>query len=165
MAGGFFGLHDSRDLLNKLGRDYDKLVVAPNVDTLFNFFVTGWSIRDWILRERPELRDSVNELYNGDLLYCQEIGNKAKHFELTQHRNKDRPDPDTVIWSLGALNEAPLNAHAVNEGELVWSLHYGDSIAVPDVLVYARHVIDTLVRFFSRHHISPRPRQGDREAS
>ena len=166
MAGGFFRLDNARDLLDKLVRDHDKLVTEPTADTVFNFFVTGWSIRDWILSERPDLRGQVNDLYDGELQYCQDIGNKAKHFTLIRHRTYARPsDPDTVISSWGALNETPINAHAINGGEIRWSLSYGGIVAISNVFEYAKYVVDALVAFFDRYEISPHPVHSERNTS
>jgi len=156
MAAHFFGLNNARDLLNKLGRDFEKLEDQPNVDSLFNFFVTAGSIKDWILVERPELKDRVDDLYNGRLLYCLEIGNKAKHLVLTKSRGRvGLPDPVTTVSDLSTLNGTAINDVAVGSTAYGWSLGYGEETHVPDLLEYAKEVVYTLVDFFGIHSISP----------
>ncbi|OAE52894.1 hypothetical protein A7J71_18180 [Achromobacter insolitus] len=154
---GFFGLHSAYDLLNKLGRDWNKLEASTNPDTLFNFFVTAWSIHDWVKEERPDLVDALNTIYGstGPLFYCREIGNKAKHFRLRNNRTNEHPDPTSTIASVGAFASQGLNDVDVNGGRLQWQLYYADRLVIEDAVAYALSSVHELVDFFKRHGIAP----------
>lgn len=155
MAGGFFSMRSASDLLEKLGRDSEKLSATTDADTLFNFFVTAWSLHDWIAAEHPALKQSVDALFDGELLYCQEIGNKAKHFELTRQRGDPRrsSDPTTQTFDFGTLNTMPVNEGLVNGGGTRWQLAYSDRIAIDDVNQYAELVLHCLRSFFQDNNI------------
>lgn len=154
MAGGFFHLRCAHDLLDKLGRDYARLTENPSADTLFDFFVTAWSISDWIKKERSDLHQAVSDLYQnrGPLFHCREIGNKAKHFVLTSERRK-KPDPEARIQGLGGLNSSAFNTEAFNEGRVSWQLAYNNGVEVADVFHYAGQTLEILRAFFEANRI------------
>ncbi|WP_114633638.1 hypothetical protein [Vibrio splendidus] len=86
------GFSEPRDMLYKLLRDGRKCHIAESVeckfDHLFNFVVTGHSIRDWCIdflnldgagKNAFHIRCNQSEY----LEYCRDIANTSKHFRLS----------------------------------------------------------------------------------
>lgn len=87
---------EPKDMLYKLLRDGKKAHFAENpeelCDNLFNFCVTGHSIRDWCIKylnlddtAKHQFHEKCNE--NKHLKYCRDIANASKHFNLSTDRN------------------------------------------------------------------------------
>lgn len=77
----WFGFETPEDLLDKLERDLEKLNQDPgDADTAFNFFITAWSLIDW-LHPGKENRSTRNALRkkNPILQACADLANGSKH--------------------------------------------------------------------------------------
>lgn len=80
-----------KELLHKLYREGRRANLANSeldiVDYVFNFCVTGHSLRDWIIKhlqlnesQKSKFHDQCN--LNEYLKYCRDIANSSKHFGL-----------------------------------------------------------------------------------
>lgn len=87
---------EPKDMLYKLLRDGKKSHFAETpeelCDNLFNFCVTGHSIRDWCIKylnlddtAKHQFHEKCNE--DKHLKYCRDIANASKHFSLSTDRN------------------------------------------------------------------------------
>lgn len=145
MAQAFFEFCTPADLLKKLHRELDRLQKEFDLDHIFNFFVTAFSIRDWVGESREDLKEEICNLYSdeGPLWNCAVLGNKAKHLVLRQN------DPNTLSWS-GTLNGSPLNTVLLNGGPMrvlmspTGGAHF-------DVWHYANYSVALLDQWFKDH--------------
>ncbi|MEI4549926.1 hypothetical protein [Pseudoalteromonas spongiae] len=80
-----------KELLYKLHREGRRANLSTNevdiVDSVFNFCVTGHSLRDWIIKhlqlnepQKTQFHNNCNQ--NDYLKYCRDIANSSKHFGL-----------------------------------------------------------------------------------
>ena len=88
-----YGFSNTRDLLSKLGRDRDTVSAAITsqcdtriADSIFNFCVTGHSIKDWVKHDDTTLSSTVEmHITNTRVLAaCADIGNSSKHKTLSR---------------------------------------------------------------------------------
>jgi len=56
------------------------------LDFLLAFFIAAYHLRDWLLRENPNIRTDLDALFanSKSLRLCADIANVAKHYDLTQ---------------------------------------------------------------------------------
>jgi len=91
-----FNISNARDLLNKLRRDQSRLLTALSAndeeaigDALFDFAVTGHSIKDWAKKAAALQSSSVDveAFVHGHvpLQACRDIANSSKHHSITQY--------------------------------------------------------------------------------
>jgi hypothetical protein len=77
-----------KELLYKLYREGRRTHVAKTsdelMDSVFNFCVTGHSIRDWLIKHLELNKQDFHDECNEDkyLKYCRDIANSSKHFSL-----------------------------------------------------------------------------------
>jgi hypothetical protein len=80
-----------KELLYKLHREGRRANLSNNetdiLDSVFNFCVTGHSLRDWIVKhlqlnehQKSKFHNDCNQ--NNYLKYCRDIANSSKHFGL-----------------------------------------------------------------------------------
>lgn len=112
-----------------------------DIDNVFNFFVTAFHIRDYILKTNAVPKDIVNQfLQDVDLKDCRDLCDKGKHLRLTQ-----RADPSVGIWE-GTLGGAPLGA-VVMGGDDAWMLFSGNREV--DIKWLAERVLSKWEQFFA----------------
>jgi hypothetical protein len=86
---GIWGLDESEDLLDKLAHDFRRLTADAGQQTMlytaFDFFVTAYSLVDWVKKHRALTPAEVQALY-GEMLIkiCADLANGSKHFQLTK---------------------------------------------------------------------------------
>jgi len=89
---------NTHSLINKLRREKDRAVVAlenqsfPDlIDALFNFSITAFHIKDWLISQNKLNKEDVHSFMNGVpvLLACRDICNANKHFEITHYNPGD----------------------------------------------------------------------------
>jgi len=89
---------NTHSLINKLGREKDRAVVAlenqsiPDlIDALFNFSITAFHIKDWLISHNGLNKGEVHSFMNGVpvLQACRDICNSNKHFEITHYNPGD----------------------------------------------------------------------------
>jgi hypothetical protein len=147
-AMGFFEFGTPKDMLEKARREFKRLednsqAAPPDEipsddfkDHVFNFFVTAYHVADYL--DEP-LRKKVRK--KSWLKLCGDVGNKAKHMELT----RDRPDPKTpkhYTFSPGASVERSVK----------WCIAWPNGTS-REVVSFAREVITKWERFFELNGI------------
>lgn len=84
---GWFGFETLEDLLDKLGRDLEKLNQDPgDADTAFNCFITAWSLIDWLHPGDPSTREALRR-ENPVLQACAHLADGSKHLRLNNPRH------------------------------------------------------------------------------
>lgn len=166
------------DLLDKARRDGQSLTQALSIrdesavrDSLFNFAISTYHLRDWIKAFRPELKEKVSYLLNNSdsLMACRDLCNASKHVTLDLDNGsyfRYPPTVDDVSISATARTSLPnmmgVLAQAANEdiaptsqpSESTWRLKIqlknGRRIAAEDLVSEA---ISSWEPFFSDNHI------------
>lgn len=84
-----FAIKTSRDLHAKLQRDAKALQEEVSSDRLFNFFVTAWSLVDWIKSDDsvPSDAKAARDTLQSDplLQVCRDLANGCKHHTITRY--------------------------------------------------------------------------------
>jgi hypothetical protein len=111
-----FAITTSRDLHAKLQRDASSLHDEVSSDRLFNFFVTAWSLVDWIKSDdsvpadAKAARDSIRS--DPLLQVCRDLANGCKHHTITHY---NAPTERTVSTSGYGLGRYGKGAYGVGE--------------------------------------------------
>ena len=134
-------------MLDKAKREHERLSKEFNIDNVFNFFVTAYHIRDYLLETKSVKQIDVEAfLKDQDLKDCHYLCDKGKHLVLTKN---GRVDPTTQIQR-GGINGAPINTLAVNAGNK-WILHIENRHV--DVKLLANRTLVKWDDFFSKHNL------------
>jgi len=99
-------------MYEKAKREFGRMKSSPNIDTVFNFYVTAYHVKDYAEVHSKELRAAINELFekDQDFQLCDYICHKGKHLKLThkkwtkhEYELKTRHEPGAVLgkWVLG----------------------------------------------------------------
>lgn len=89
-----------RQLLEKATREKALLFAAlkkcdeqETADSLFNFTVTTYHVRDWLIRSHKALESEINAAVGGSeaLRACRDLANASKHVELDGPPYKTHP--------------------------------------------------------------------------
>jgi hypothetical protein len=96
MNTGIFGLNRPEELLDKLERDFERLQddmgQQAMLYTAFDFFVTAYTLVDWVKKHKSLTQAQVDALYQEMLIkICADLANGSKHFQLTN------PPPKTSV--------------------------------------------------------------------
>jgi hypothetical protein len=84
---GWFGFRTPEDLLEKLERDLEKLHQNPgDADTAFNFFITAWSLIDWLHPNDHSICEALRHK-NPILQACAHLADGSKHLQLKNLRH------------------------------------------------------------------------------
>lgn len=141
----FLELRTPRDMLEKAKREHARMSAMPDIDHIFNFFVTAHHIRDYVEKSGAATPAQVEELFqDSDMKDCRDLCDKAKHLRLTK-----RPDPTTHQPS-GALGGAPIGALPLGAGG-EWEL-WSNGRTVAIVPLTAR-VLRKWEAFFERNDL------------
>jgi hypothetical protein len=126
----FFELRSARDIYAKARRDFDRMEAEPSVDTVFNFFVTVYHVKDYV--EAAAGSSILREMYDDrDFQLCQFLCNKGKHLKLEGDRR-------------------PWDTHAdISHVDAPFAVLAGDRRI--NVLDLGRSVIDKWGRFLEKH--------------
>ena len=82
----FFDISSAQDLLEKAKRDYISLCDNLNTDNIFNFFVTIYHVKDYILVQRLANKQSIEKIFeDNDFQICELICNKGKHLGVNRN--------------------------------------------------------------------------------
>jgi hypothetical protein len=89
MNTGIFGLNQPEELLDKLEHDFERLQDDMGQQvmlyTAFDFFVTAYSLVDWVKKHKSLTQAQVDALYQEMLIkICADLANGSKHFQLTK---------------------------------------------------------------------------------
>jgi hypothetical protein len=83
-----YGFGSAQELLEKVIRDRDAVLSALKSqddnaikDSIFNFVVTGYHIKDWLKHEHTNLKKAIEVLLeeNKYLAICRALANGSKH--------------------------------------------------------------------------------------
>lgn len=132
MAEAFFELRSPRDMLEKAQRELERMETNLSVDTVFNFFVTVYHVKDYVEATRGSA--ILKEIYGEeDFVRCQYLCNKGKHLRL-------RSEPKQ--WGTHAdAAEAEAQFAVVVDGNRI------------DVLPLGQRLVERWRRFFEDHHL------------
>jgi len=122
------------DILAKARREFGHLRGSITVDSVFNFFVTTYHVRDYLLAHTPTARAAVETLYSdADFLACQAICNQGKHLRVDRNA---RPVAETLSGRSGLIGVGMIGAMMVGSWAQ-WDLTY-DGICVDPVALGER---------------------------
>jgi hypothetical protein len=151
MKDSFFEVSHPRHMLEKAKRDFDRMISDLNTDTIFNFFVTTYHVRDYVEVQSEALRAAIKERFEKapDFRMCDYICHKGKHLELKAKRWKDYPFK--TQHNLGALFDgAPFDEVCFDANEGYCLVVDGEEI---DVIALGRRVLEKWERFFKDNGI------------
>jgi len=105
MGDHFFQFFSPRDILEKAKRDLDRLREDPDIDNVFNFFVTAYHVMDYVRAQGIVSNASQDQLYlEDDFRMCKFICNKGKHLVLKHGNNYEtyrRPGSTLGDFTIG----------------------------------------------------------------
>jgi hypothetical protein len=91
MSNGPFGLLDPAELWAKLLHDLKRLQANEGQRTMlytaFDFFVTAYSLVDWIINSRPEMTEAEKDKLRAPMIVkiCGDVANGTKHFRRNRN--------------------------------------------------------------------------------
>ena len=146
-----YGLSSARSLYEKLQRDAEALEEEVNSDRFFNFFVTGYSLIDWVKKDPsvPQTaQTAVNDIRDDQWIKtCRDIANASKHFTL----NYSNPTTSSVTSEQGlGVGRYGLGGFGLGEERINVTLTDGSSF---DCLKLVDGVMNTWKNFFSLYGI------------
>jgi hypothetical protein len=146
-----YGLSSARSLYEKLQRDAEALEEEVNSDRFFNFFVTGYSLIDWVKKDPsvPQTaQTAVNDIRDDQWIKtCRDIANASKHFTL----NYSNPTTSSVTSEQGfGVGRYGLGGFGLGEERINVTLTDGSSF---DCLKLVDGVMNTWKNFFSLYDI------------
>ncbi|MBU1214245.1 MAG: hypothetical protein KKF58_06375 [Gammaproteobacteria bacterium] len=138
----FFAMRSPRDMFAKAQREHLRLMKVFDIDNLFNFFVTAYHIKDYVLHDGRIKQVALEEfLSDQDMRDCRDLCDKGKHLVLSK-----RSDPQTThIHYSGCLGGAPLGAVPLGSSVDNWILTTEERSI--DVQVLANSVINKWASF------------------
>ncbi len=130
-------------MLEKARREHSRLSKNFDIDNIFNFFVTAYHVRDYVLNTGFVPQTAVETfLKDPDLKDCRDLCDKGKHLILTK-----RKDPTTITMS-GCIGGTPIGVLPIGAGN-VWIL-VTETRSV-DVQALSDRVLNKWERFFCEH--------------
>ncbi len=153
MTEEFFQLHSPRDMLEKAKREFGRMKSSPNIDTVFNFYVTAYHVKDYVEGQSGVLGAAIKEEFKKDqgLRMCDYICHKGKHLELKAKKwAKDEYKFKTRYKLMGVWGQAPWGAEPFGGGESYRLVVDGEEI---DVIELGQRVLEKWERFFKDNGI------------
>jgi len=92
-------------MYEKAKREFARMKLSPNIDTVFNFYVTTYHIIDYV-KEQPTVSKAAIKAFDADEDFqkCDFICHKGKHLKLTRQRWQEPPfNTFKTRHELGAL--------------------------------------------------------------
>lgn len=119
------------DMLLKARRELEHLRARVTVDSVFNYFVTVFHVKDYLLASAPARNAAVLLLYaDPDFLACQSICNQGKHLRVDR---RARPVSQEISRRSGLVGFGMVGAMMVGAGEQ-WDLTYDGAPVDPVAL-------------------------------
>ncbi len=149
-----YGFDNATDLLEKLKRDRVSLNQAINEqdeilikDAIFNFSVTGYSIKDWLKHEG--VSDGLDHLKSEPMLrLCNDLSNGSKHKFLKSRREKDDPVQSVKSSEMTFdMTTIPWNSDVFWDGGYTVRIELASGKKI-EILDFANQVVDSWVSFF-----------------
>ena len=148
MTYSYFELKTPKDMLDKARRECNRMNENFHVDHVFNFFVTAYHVRDYILKNCPSKQAVLEEfLKDSDLKACHDLCDKGKHLKLD---SPNRVDPVVHTWQ-GYFGGAPF-------GTLPFGSVFGPRVLITDtgnieIKSLANRILKKWEDFFAMHEI------------
>jgi len=147
------GFKSISDLHGKLKRDKSLLGEEVTLDHLYNFFLTGYSVVDWVKND-PSVPKSAKEKSIIDSIYknqwitiCGEIANANKHFQLTKPNPTTKSVTSHQGWGTGRFGQGQWG---IGEVGLTIELNDGKKYNCFEIV---NGVVDFWDAFFLTHQI------------
>jgi len=150
-----------KELLHKLYREGRRANLSTNeidiIDTVFNFCVTGHSLRDWAIKHL-QLNESQKTEFHNDcnlndyLKYCRDIANSSKHFGLDLSKQSTVSSVNTEkvdFCSIDALGNQIPNSN-INKLSAKIEITQGNSI---DLIMFIHFVAEGYKNIFITNNI------------
>jgi hypothetical protein len=119
------------------------------VDSVFNFFVTAYHVKDYLLASNPSNRPAVEALYaDPDLLACQAICNQGKHLKVDR---RARPVGQKLSGRSGLVGVGTIGQMMVGASE-EWDLTW-DGVPI-DPIRLGECVLARLEAYFTSHGLA-----------
>jgi hypothetical protein len=152
VAESFFEISHPRHLFNKAQRDFDKMKANVNTDTVFNFFVTAYHIKDYVKTERNDLTDVIEKVLreDEDLGWCDYLCQKGKHLKVDAERLKGRPTLGTKCVGSSVLGKAILGEAVL--GSMGRTILLADGKPI-DVVAIGQRVLEKWRRFLEENDL------------
>lgn len=118
-----FGVITSADLLDKAKRELSEYKKNPNVDNIFNLFVTIRHIEDYAkykfatTKSRKKFHNRVKSHFGALYPWMLFVCNKQKHCKLTKGSGVAMDADHREMKMSGTFNGAPLNELPLNAGD------------------------------------------------
>lgn len=143
----------SRELLEKVKLDYEILVKDTNGYNIFNFFVTAYHLKDYIvnefgLNENKDIRTFKNMQELLDLAGF--IANKGKHFKVI---NKNYKTMETRFYSGKHDGTMLFDGTHHYDGKVEYKVFYGED-KVKEVKELAKELLNCWKDFFVEKEIA-----------
>jgi len=147
MANRFFGISNPRYMLEKAKREFGNMKSHISTDSIFNFFITAYHVKDWVKIQYPTLEPKCKTfLADPDLQMCEYICVKGKHLIATW-----KPYPFDTQHSKGAVfGEAMFGEVAFGESESYSLIVDGREI---DIIALAQRLLAKWEGFFKDNDI------------
>jgi len=118
------------------------------VDSVFNYFVTAYHVKDYLLASSPVTRMAVQALYaDPDFLACQAICNQGKHLKVSRSA---RPAAQKLSGRSGIVGIGIVGEMIVGLGKQ-WDLTY-DGVPVNPVSLGER-ILSKLEAYFLANNL------------
>lgn len=143
----FFTLRTPWDMLEKAKREHARMEQRIDIDSVFNFFVTAYHIRDYVKHDGTVSQQALESfLKDPDIQACRDLCDKGKHLVLTK-----RPDPraDYTEFS-GCFGGAPIGVLPLGAGSVEYWTFSSDSRSV-DVKSLADAILVKWTEFLRNH--------------
>ncbi|MCX9103775.1 hypothetical protein [Aeromonas veronii] len=150
-----------KELLYKLHREGRRANLSNNetdiLDAVFNFCVTGHSLRDWIVKYL-QLNESQKNKFHSDcnknnyLKYCRDIANSSKHFGLDFSKQSTVSSVNTKEVEFSSIY-APGNEiqnSTVNKVTAQIEVAHDDTL---HLIMFVHFVAKAYKDIFKTHHI------------
>lgn len=148
MTSAFFEISSPRDLLEKAKRDYAKMKADTSTDTIFNFFVTTYHVKDYVQALGTVPKSAIDGLYDDpDFKMCQFLCNKGKHIKL---RSPYEAKHEAAVAG-GVLGSFVLGVDKLGGPERFVVLDGGKEVDTVDL---GAKLLEKLGAFFTAHGIT-----------
>lgn len=126
-----FNIVNSEHLLGLAKLWKARLERNANSEAMFILFVILKTIEDYVIHEGKADQSLIKKTFGDDLYnWMSFLGNKQKHVVIDKRKGSKKTyqmdqSHKERVESIGALNTAPLNSHAVNDGRDYYYVNVG----------------------------------------
>ncbi|MEL4293667.1 hypothetical protein [Shewanella xiamenensis] len=150
-----------KELLHKLYREGRRANLSNNeidiLDSVFNFCVTGHSLRDWIIKylqltelQKTQFHNDCN--LNDYLKYCRDIANSSKHFGLDFSRQSTVSSVNTEEVEFGYIDYQGNKIQGLKTNRLSAKVEITHNNSL-HLIMFAHFVAEAYKEIFKTHNI------------